>query len=81
MMAKPRDPKTQGLIEQLNIDISQLCPYAKSLLYGGILADRIVLGDVLRHSDTCPMCASSLREGLRHVKLMHIFSLLKELLP
>jgi len=79
-MAKPRDPKTHGLIEQLNIDISQLCPYAKSLLYTGMLADRVVMGDVLRHSDTCPICNASLRENLRHVKPMHIFSMLKELL-
>jgi len=79
-MANLHHAKAHALIDQLNIDVSQLCPYAKSLLYGGMLTDRIVMGDVLRHSDTCPICNASLRENLRHVKPMHIFSMLKELL-
>lgn len=76
-MANQKNRKVPRVLESLNLSFAGACEPGKLILYDGILDNRILLADWLRHSRICPQCAKVIGTAVPQLNLVELASMLK----
>lgn len=76
-MENKENREVPPVLASLNLEFSHACSAGKRIIYAGILDDKLLLADFLRHTRVCVQCAVVVDSSMPKLGMKDLASLMK----